>query len=153
MFQNIFNKSQDLFEFPPVICYTENALSKLQIKSIGGINTTKNEIKNEYSKYVQKQEDGTIIIPLPVKIEIFWKLCPDGSILNKLPEKNETGDGIIATCLLYSDRVHIPDSLIVKSCAERLRSFQDDTGEDYYNAAQDAALSDALSAAINDIFE
>ena len=87
------------------------------------------------------------------KIKAFWKLYPNGSIINKLPEKNETGDGIIATCLLYSDRANIPDSLIVKTHAERLRILPNNNGEDYYNAARDAALSEALSIAIKDIFE
>ena len=114
---------------------------------------TKDEIKNEYSKYVQKQEDGTILLPLPVKIEIFWKLYPNGTIANKLPEINKTGDGIIATCLLYSDRAHIPDSLIAKAQVEKLRTLPDNNGEDYYNAAHDAVLSKALSIAINDIFD
>ena len=114
---------------------------------------TKDEIKNEYSKYIQKQEDGTIILPLPVKIEIFWKLYPNGTIANKLPEKNKTGDGIIATCLLYSDRAHIPDSLIAKAQVEKLRVLSENNGEDYYNAAHDAVLSEALSIAINDIFD
>lgn len=118
-----------------------------------GININRDEIKNEYSKYIQKQEDGTIILPLIVKIEIFWKLYPDGSIINKLPEKNETGDGIIATCLLYSDRSHIPDSLIAKAQVEKLRTPPDNNGEDYYNAAHDAVLSEALSIVINGIFD
>lgn len=113
---------------------------------------TKDEIKNEYSKYVQKREDGTIILPLIVKIEIFWKLYPNGAIANKLPEKNKTGDGIIATCLLYSDRAHIPDSLIAKAQVEKLRTLPDN-GEDYYNVAHDAVLSKALSIVINDIFD
>ena len=114
---------------------------------------TKDEIKNKYSKFVQKQEDGTIILPLPFKIEIFWKLYPNGAIANKLPEKNETGDGIIATCLLYSDRAHMPDSLIAKAQVEKLRTLQDNNGEDYYNAAHDVVLSKALSIVINDVFE
>lgn len=93
------------------------------------------------------------MLPLVVKIEIFWKLYPDGAISNKLPVKNKTGDGIIATCLLYSDRRNIPDSLIVKACAERARILPEGNGEDYYNAAHDAALSEALSIAINGIFD
>lgn len=85
------------------------------------------------------------------KIKAFWERYPNGSIVNKLPEKNESGDGIIATCLLYSDRTKIPDSLIVKTHAERLRTLSNNNCVDYYNAARDAALSKALSIAINDI--
>ena len=87
------------------------------------------------------------------KIKAFWKLYPNGSIINKLPEKNKTGDGIIATCLLYSDRRDIPNSLIVQTHAERLCGLAEETGEDYYNAARDAALSEALTIAVNDTFE
>ncbi len=87
------------------------------------------------------------------KIKAFWKLYPNGSIINKLPEKNESGDGIIATCLLYSNRRDIPNSLIAQAHAERLRGLPNAEGEDYYNAARDAALSEALNIAINGICE
>ncbi len=83
------------------------------------------------------------------KIKAFWERYPKGSIINKLPEINETGDGIIATCLLYSDRKKIPDSLIVKTCAERTSVLPEDNTDDIYAAARDAAFSEALSIAIN----
>lgn len=114
---------------------------------------SKNEIKTKYSKFVQKRDDGTIDLPLPLKIEIFWELCPNGSISINPPERNETGDGISTSCLLYGDRGNIPDSLIVTTNAERSAILSEDTSEDIYTAARDVALSEALSAAVNGIFD
>lgn len=87
------------------------------------------------------------------KIKAFWEQYPDGSIINKLPEKSKSGDGIIATCLLYSDRGDIPNSLIAKAHAERSFVFHNDNTEDICEAARDAALSEALSIAVNGFFE
>lgn len=113
----------------------------------------KNEIKIKYSKFVQQRDDGTIILPLSVKIEIFWELYPNGSISINPPERNETGDGISTSCLLYGDRGDIPNSLISKAHAERSAVLPEDNAEDIYAAARDAALSEALSAAVNGIFD
>lgn len=114
---------------------------------------SKNEIKTKYSKFVQKKEDGTINLPLPLKIEIFWELYPNGSISINPPERNETGDGISTSCLLYSDRGNIPDSLIVTTNAERSAVLPEDFSEDIYTAARDAALSAALETVIKCVFE
>lgn len=113
----------------------------------------KNEIKAKYSKFVQQRDNGIINLPLPLKIEIFWELCPNGSISINPPERNETGDGISTSCLLYSDRENIPDSLIVKTTAERLAILPEDTSDDIYTAARDAAISKALSVVVNCIFD
>ena len=67
-------------------------------------------------------------MPLPVKIKIFRELYPNGTIANKLPEKNKTGDGIIATCLLYSDSAKIPESLIAKAQVEKWRVLSENNG-------------------------
>lgn len=113
----------------------------------------KNEIKTKYSKFVQNRDDGTIELPLPLKIEIFWELYPNGSISINPPERNETGDGISTSCLLYSDRGNIPDSLIVTTNAERSAVLPEDFSEDIYTAARDAALSAALETVIKCVFE
>lgn len=112
----------------------------------------KNEIKTKYSKFVQKKDDGTITLPLPMKIEIFWELYPNGSIIVKPPERSEKGNGISTSCLLYSERGDI-NSLISKVHAERSSVLSEDTVDDIYTAARDAALSEAISAAVNGIFE
>lgn len=87
------------------------------------------------------------------KIKAFWEHYPNGSIIVNLPEKNKLGDGITTTRLLYSDRENIPNSLIAKACAERLSVLPEDNTEDIYEAARDAALSEALSIAVNGIFD
>lgn len=114
---------------------------------------SKNEIRTKYSKFVLQRDDGTIILPLSVKIEIFWELYPNGSISINPPERNETGDGISTSCLLYSDRENIPDSLIVTTNAERSTILPEDTSDDIYSAARDAAISKALSVVVNCIFD
>lgn len=114
---------------------------------------SKNEIRTKYSKFVQKRDDATNTLPLTMKIEIFWKLYPNGSIIIKLPERNETGDGVSTSCLLYSDRGNIPDSLIVTTNAERLALLPEDNAEDIYTAVRDAAISEALSAVVDSIFK
>lgn len=114
---------------------------------------SKNEIKTKYSKFVQKRDDGTIDLPLPLKIEIFWELYPNGSISINPPERNETRDEISTSCLLYSDRRDIPNSLISKAQAERSAIIPEDTSEDIYTAARDAAISEALSAVVDSIFK
>ena len=87
------------------------------------------------------------------KIKAFWERYPNGSIIVNLPEKNEAGDGITATCLLYSDRGDIPNSLIAEARAERLTVLPEDNTEDIYEAVRNAALSEAFSIAVNGIFE
>lgn len=114
---------------------------------------SKNEIRTKYIKFVQQRDDGTIELPLPLKIEIFWELYPNGSISINPPERNETGDGISTSCLLYGDRENIHNSLIVKTNAERSAVLPEDSSEDIYAAARDAALSEALSAVVDSIFK
>lgn len=114
---------------------------------------SKNEIRTKYSKFAQNRDDGTNTLPLTMKIEIFWELYPNGSISIKPPERNETGDGISTSCLLYSDRGDIPNSLISKAQAERSAILPEDISEDIYTAARDAALSAALETVIKCVFE
>lgn len=89
-------------------------------------------------------------LPLQVKIEIFWRLYPNGSVIVQPPE--EASDGIAATCLLYSDRADRTNSLIAEARAERTAVLPEDRENDIYNAVRDAALSEALSSALNDVF-
>lgn len=131
MLQNFFIPP-NLFYISPVIRYTESAVANYNLKVKEGYFTIDN---------------------FEQKIKAFWELYPNGSISNKLPEKNEAGDGIIATCLLYSDRRNIPDSLIVQTHAERSAVLPEDNTDDIYEAVYDAALSEALSIALNGIFE
>lgn len=113
----------------------------------------KNEIRTKYSKFVQKRDDGTKTLPLTMKIEIFWELYPNGSIIIKPPERNKTGDGVSTSCLLYSDREDIPNSPISKARAERSALLPEDNAEDIYTAVRDAAISEALSAVVDSIFK
>lgn len=108
------------------------------------------EIQPEYAKLAQSYNDGIKFLPKAAKIEFFWRLYPNGAIITPLPTKDITGEGIFASCQIYSDRADREHSLIADVYSRRASITQEDLSEntiDIYAAAQADAVSRALAMA------
>lgn len=110
----------------------------------------KKELRERYSHLAESYDDGTRFLPKVAKIEFFWELYPDGAIVTPMPQKDLTGEGIIAFCQIYSDRSDMKHTLITETFARRSAVSQSDVEEneiDVYSAVRADAISQALSLA------
>lgn len=113
-------------------------------------NINKEELQNEYSKLAQSYADGTRFLPRVAKIEMFWKLYPNGSIITPLPQKDALGEGIVGFCRVYGDRADMEHSLLGEGYSRRTIVSQQDINEnevDIYAAVYAESVSKALATA------